>query len=70
MQIDKVAVLGPLRKMLNYELLPETDLLAWYLTWMVFYRLFQVLVDALNGGWLHHPVILWSRHLHMNYGKY
>ncbi|MEZ2442523.1 helix-turn-helix domain-containing protein [Chitinophaga sp. RCC_12] len=54
-QIDKVAVLGPLRKMLNYELLPETDLLAVVFNLDGFYRLFQVPVDALNDEQLHHP---------------
>lgn len=49
MQIEKVAVLGPLRKMLNYELLPETDLLTVVFNLDGFYRLFRVPLDALEG---------------------
>jgi len=54
-QLDKVAVLGPLRKMLNYEVLPGTDLLAVVFNLDGFYRLFQVPVDSLHGEQLHHP---------------
>ena len=60
MQIDKVAVLGPLRKMLNYELLPEMDLLAVVFNLDGFYRLFQVPVDALNAEQLHQLDDLWE----------
>ncbi|MET3876618.1 helix-turn-helix domain-containing protein [Chitinophaga sp. OAE865] len=55
MQIEKAAVLGPLRKMLNYELLPGADLLAVVFNLDGFYRLYQVPVDELNGEELHYP---------------
>jgi AraC-like DNA-binding protein len=54
-KLDKVAVLGPLRKMLNYEVLPNTDLLVVVFNLDGFYRLFQVPVDSLDGEQLHHP---------------
>lgn len=54
-ELDKVAVLGPLRKMLNYEILPNTDLLVVVFNLDGFYRLFQVPVDSLDGEQLHHP---------------
>lgn len=53
--LGKVAVLGPLRKMLNYEVLPNTDLLVVVFNLDGFYRLFQVPVDSLDGEQLHHP---------------
>lgn len=54
-QVEKAAVLGPLRKMLNYELLPGTDLLVVVFNLDGFYRLYQVPVDELNGEVLHYP---------------
>lgn len=44
-QVDRVACLGPLRKMLNYQLLPDTDLLAIVFNLDGFYRLFQITPD-------------------------
>lgn len=55
MQVENVAVLGPLRKMLNYELLPGADLLVVVFNLDGFYRLYQVPVDELNGEELHYP---------------
>lgn len=54
-QVEKVAVLGPLRKMLNYELLPGVDLLAVVFNLDGFYRLYQAPVDELDGEELHDP---------------
>lgn len=55
MQVEKVAALGPLRKMLNYELLPGADLLVVVFNLDGFYRLYQVPVDELDGEELHYP---------------
>lgn len=44
-QIDRVMVLGPLRKMLNYQLLPNADILTIVFNLDGFYRLFQVTPD-------------------------
>lgn len=55
MQVEKVAALGPLRKMLNYELLPGADLLVVVFNLDGFYRLYQVPVDELDGEALHYP---------------
>lgn len=57
MQVGKVGVLGPLRKMLNYEMLPDADLLVVIFNLDGFYRLFQVPVDELDGEKLHAHII-------------
>ncbi|MFY0254913.1 helix-turn-helix domain-containing protein [Chitinophaga sp. 30R24] len=56
--IGKIALLGPLKKMLNYEVLPATDMLITVFNLDGFYRLFQVAVDSLNSNQVHHPDIL------------
>ncbi|HEY9256541.1 helix-turn-helix domain-containing protein [Chitinophaga sp.] len=56
-QIDKIGILGPLRKMLNYEMGPDGDLLVVIFNLDGFYRLFQAPVDELNGEQLHHHLI-------------
>jgi AraC-like DNA-binding protein len=43
--VEKVAILGPLKKMLNYQLLKNTDLLAVVFNLDGFYRLFQIPID-------------------------
>ena len=48
MQIDKVAVLGPLRKLLNYEIPADTDLIIAVFNLDGFYRLFQLPMDDLG----------------------
>ncbi len=48
-RMEKMAVIGPLRKMLNYEVLPDTSLIAVVFNADGFYRLFQLPVDSLNG---------------------
>jgi len=48
--IEKVGVAGPLRKMLNYELLPESDLIIVVFNAHGFYRLSQLPMDELNGN--------------------
>ena len=47
--ISKVAVVGPLRRMLNYEILPNTDLIAVVFNMDGFYRLFQLPMDQISG---------------------
>jgi len=49
LKMEKMAVVGPLRKMLNYEILPNTSLIAVVFTADGFYRLFQLPVDSLSG---------------------
>jgi AraC-like DNA-binding protein len=57
LQLEQVDVLGPLRKMLNYEMGPEADLLVVIFNLDGFYRLFQVPVDELDEEKLHHQLI-------------
>lgn len=47
--VEKVAVLGPLRKMLNYEVPGGTDLIATIFNLDGFYRLFQVSMDDIDS---------------------
>lgn len=56
-QLEQVVVLGPLRKMLNYEMGPAADLLIVIFNLDGFYRLFQAPVDELDGELLHHHLI-------------
>jgi len=61
--VEKIAVLGPLRKMLNYELLPGTDALVVNFVLDGFYRLFNVPVSGIadhdwNQG--HYLTELWD----------
>jgi len=48
-KIEQVAILGPLRKMLNYELLPESDVIIIVFNPNGFYRLFQIPMDEITG---------------------
>jgi AraC-like DNA-binding protein len=48
LKIHKAAIIGPLRKMLNYELLPESNLLVIVFNADGFYRLFQVPMNGLG----------------------
>ncbi|MBD0256057.1 MAG: AraC family transcriptional regulator [Cytophagales bacterium] len=52
-EVRQTAVIGPLRKLLNYELKPGSDLVAAVFTLDGFYRLFQVPLPELPGqAWL------------------
>ncbi|MCE7059498.1 helix-turn-helix domain-containing protein [Dyadobacter sp. CY343] len=53
--IEKVGVIGPLRKMLNYEVLPGTDMIVVAFNPNGFYRLFQVPVDRMQNETVHDP---------------
>ncbi|ASZ12300.1 helix-turn-helix domain-containing protein [Chitinophaga pendula] len=56
--LEQTGLLGPLRKMLNYEVLPDTDLLIAVFHLNGFYRLFQQPVDHLDDSVLNDPDIL------------
>jgi AraC-like DNA-binding protein len=55
LEIKTVSVVGPLRKMFNYEVLPGTDVIAVVFHTYGFYRLFQWPMDALSGDELVDP---------------
>ncbi|MBE9463369.1 helix-turn-helix domain-containing protein [Dyadobacter subterraneus] len=55
LQMDKVAVIGPLRKMLKYELLPETNLIVVVFNPQGFYRLMQLPMDEIGENDLIDP---------------
>ncbi|MBS0027943.1 helix-turn-helix domain-containing protein [Chitinophaga sp. 22321] len=55
LQVARVGVVGPLRKMLNYEILPGSDIVVTVFNLDGFYRLFQLPVDELNGETVYHP---------------
>lgn len=57
LQVGKVGILGPLRKMLNYEMGADADLLIVIFNLDGFYRLFQVPVDELDGEQVHDHLI-------------
>ncbi|CAG5072459.1 hypothetical protein DYBT9623_04160 [Dyadobacter sp. CECT 9623] len=54
-RIEKVGVIGPLRKMLNYEVLPATDMIVVAFNPNGFYRLFQIPVDRMQNEMVHDP---------------
>ena len=56
--IERVAVIGPLKKMLNYELQPSTDAIVVNFTLNGFYRLFQIPVNELSTDEIIDPDIL------------
>jgi AraC-like DNA-binding protein len=60
--IGKVALLGPLRKMLNYEVPGGTDFIATIFNLDGFYRLFQIPMDNLDSEKIH-PVDEKYQHL-------
>ena len=57
-QLRQTAVMGPLRKMLNYELKPGSDVIVAVFTLNGFYRLFQVPVQQLGEEALLDPDLL------------
>lgn len=56
--LERTGLLGPLRKLLNYEVLPGTDLLITIFHLNGFYRLFKQPVDQLDDAVLNDPDIL------------
>ncbi len=60
LEIERVGVLGPLRKMLNYEMLPQMDLIALVFTMDGFYRLFQTAIDELDDEKVIDPDVLFN----------
>lgn len=56
--IERVAVIGPLKKMLNYELQPSTDVIIVNFTLNGFYRLFKIPVNELSPDEMIDPDIL------------
>ncbi|GLU55401.1 hypothetical protein Dfri01_48620 [Dyadobacter frigoris] len=55
LKINKVAVIGPLRKMLTYELQPETNLIVVVFNPQGFYRLIQLPMDGMGESDLIDP---------------
>ena len=53
--VTELGVVGPVRKMLRYEVLPGTDLIVVVFNPNGFYRLFQIPVDGLSTETVHHP---------------
>lgn len=58
LQVEQVGVLGPLRKMLNFEVLKNTDLVAVIFNLDGFYRLFHTPMDTLDDESIHDPDVL------------
>ncbi|GAB3492393.1 hypothetical protein GCM10027341_06470 [Spirosoma knui] len=59
--IRQTAVLGPLQKLLVYELQPATDLIVVNFTLNGFYRLLRVPMYQLKGEDLHNPDVLLNK---------
>ena len=55
LEINTVALIGPLRKMLNYEVLASIDIIVVVFGADGFYRLFQLPVNELNGDHIIDP---------------
>jgi len=49
LRLNRVGVVGPLRKMLNYEVLPGSDLIVAVFNTNGFYRLFELPMDEIGG---------------------
>lgn len=58
LQIDRVAAIGPLRQMLNYELLPDSDLIIGVFNPDGFYRLMQVPMNEIGEESVINPDLL------------
>jgi len=54
-ELSRIGVLGPLRKMLNYEVLPNTDLIIAVFNTDGFYRLFQMPMYEMHGEKIINP---------------
>lgn len=55
LKLERVGIIGPLRKMLNYEVLPNTDLIIAVFNPNGFYRLFQKPVDEIGNDGIIDP---------------
>ena len=55
LQIDDVAVLGPLKQILHYELLPNADLIIVTFKLNGFFRLFNMPLNKLDGKGIYDP---------------
>ncbi|NIJ52821.1 helix-turn-helix domain-containing protein [Dyadobacter arcticus] len=53
--IERLGVIGPLRKMMNYEVLPGTDLVAVVFNPHGFYRLFQIPLEEIQDDTVQDP---------------
>jgi AraC-like DNA-binding protein len=58
LQIERVSAIGPLRQMLNYEVLPGTDLIITVFNPSGFFRLMQVPMDEIGQESIIDPDIL------------
>jgi len=54
-KIEKLGVIGPLKKMLNYEVLPGTDIIVAAFNPNGFYRLFQIPLDQMQNEVVYDP---------------
>ncbi|WP_031527476.1 helix-turn-helix domain-containing protein [Dyadobacter crusticola] len=54
-RLDRIAVAGPIRKMMNYELLPNSDLIVVVFRPNGFYRLFQIPADSMESEVIKNP---------------
>lgn len=57
-RILRTAAIGPLRKLLNYELAPRTQAIVANFTLNGFYRLFKIPMNALGAGEVFDPDVL------------
>jgi len=55
LRLNRVGVVGPLRKMLNYEVLPGSDLIVAVFNTNGFYRLFELPMDEIGGETIMDP---------------
>ena len=54
-KLDRIGVIGPLRKLLNYEVLPNTDIIVAVFNTDGFYRLFQLPMHEMSGEKIMNP---------------
>ena len=60
LEINRVALIGPLRKMLNYEVLANTDMIAVVFSANGFYHLFQLPVNEFSGDHIIDPDVFFQ----------
>jgi AraC-like DNA-binding protein len=58
LQIERVSAIGPLRKMLNYEVVPDTEAIIAVFNLDGFYRLMQISMDEIGACNVMNPDIL------------
>ncbi len=63
LKINHVSLVGPLRKMLNYEVSAKTDIIAVVFQADGFYRLFQLPMNHLNGGNIIDPDVFFQTNI-------